>query len=297
MVLRELQQGGELRVLLGGQVERPRKPRHGVVGERQLAHGADANLLLVADGLAGARHHGADAIDLVAEELQARGRHGLSGPDIHRVAVHMEETGGVGGVGAGIAHAHERCRHLGKVRLLAHGKRGGAPVRALARRHAAEQRTRGSNHHASVSARQALERRATGGHHGVVGRFIAPRQVGAQGKPRHAVGAQIRRERAQRAVGGILARDHVHRRARLTSELRGHDERARRLRDRQGGVLALGKRGLDGLRALRGVELRGNAMDEHVRTSLSGAYFNSRSAPYGTSARVAIIGLLRLFYL
>ena len=112
----------------------------GLVGKRQLTAREDLDAVLVADGLARGAHHAADAVDLVAKELNAHGRFFLRGKHLDGVAVHTEQAGRVGGAGIGVAHAHQALRHLVKRNLLAHRKSGGLPIATLDRRHAAQQR-------------------------------------------------------------------------------------------------------------------------------------------------------------
>ena len=133
-----LEQRRQLAVALTGAIERHMHVVDGVVGERQLAAGENLDAVLVADGLPRGAHHAADAIDLVAKELNAHGRLFLRGKDLDGIAVYAEQTGRVGVAGIGVAHTHQALRHLVKGDLLAHRKGGGLPVAALDRRNAAQ---------------------------------------------------------------------------------------------------------------------------------------------------------------
>ena len=73
----------------------------------------------------------------------------------------------------------------------------------------------------------------------------------------------VGRERPGGAVGGLLARNDIDHRPWPTSELGGEHEYSAGLRDGERGVLSRIERGLDHLRRLGGIELCGNAMDEH----------------------------------
>ena len=183
--IHHLEQRRQLAVVLAGTVERHVHVVDGIVGKRQLAAGEDLDTVLVADGLARGAHHTADAIDLVAEKLDAHGRLFLRGEHLYGVAVHAEQTGRIGGTGIGVAHAHQALRHLVKGNLLAHRKSGGLPIVALDRRHTAQQRTGRGNHNAAVAAHDAPQSLAALRHHGIVGRLLAPRIVLALGKTAH----------------------------------------------------------------------------------------------------------------
>ena len=183
--IHHLEQRRQLAVVLAGTVERHVHVVDGIVGKRQLTAGEDLDAVLVADGLACGAHHAADAVNLVAKELDAHGRLFLCGKHLDGVAVHAEQTGRVGGAGIGVAHAHQALRHLVKRNLLAHRKSGGLPVAALDRRHAAQQRTGRGDHNAVVAAHDASQGLAALRHHGVVGRLLAPRIVLALGETAH----------------------------------------------------------------------------------------------------------------
>ena len=138
--IHHLEQRRQLTVVLAGTVERHVHVVNGLVGERQLAAGEDFDAVLVADGLPRGTHHAADAINLVAKELNAHGCLLLRGEHLDGITVHAEQAGCVGGTGIGIAHAHQALRHLVKRDLLAHRKGRGLPVAALDWRHATQQR-------------------------------------------------------------------------------------------------------------------------------------------------------------
>ena len=183
--IHHLEQCRQLAVVLACAVERHVHVVNGIVGKRQLATGEDLDTVLVADGLPRGAHHAADAVNLVAEELDAHGRLLLRGEYLDGVAVHAEQAGRVGGAGIGVAHAHQALRHLVKRNLLAHRKSSGLPVAALDRRHATQQRAGRGNHDAVVPAHDASQGLAALRHHGVVGRLFAPRIVLALGKTAH----------------------------------------------------------------------------------------------------------------
>ena len=217
------------------------------VGQRQLATREDLDTVLVADGLARGAHHAADAVNLVAEELDAHGRLLLRGKHLDGVAVHAEQAGRIGGTCIGVAHAHQALRHLAKRNLLAHRKSGGLPIATLDRRHAAQQRTGRGNHDAVVPAHDAPQSLAALRHHGVVGRLLAPRIVLALGKTAHIRQAHVGGKAARGAIGRVLAAHNVDRRARATRKLGGRHKRTARLRHGQRHVLAGIESGLDGL--------------------------------------------------
>ena len=189
--IHHLEQRRQFAVILAGAIERHMHVVDGLVGERQLATGEDLDAVLVADGLARRAHHAADAIDLVAEELNAHGRLFLRGKHLDGVAVHAEQTGRVGSAGIGVAHAHQTLRHLVKGNLLAHRKGGGLPIAALDRRHAAQQRAGRGDHDAVIAAHDTPQGLAALGHHGIVRRLLAPGVVLALGKAAHVRQAHI----------------------------------------------------------------------------------------------------------
>ena len=133
-----LEQRRQLAIALAGAIERHMHVVDGLVGERQLAAREDLDAVLVADGLTRRAHHAADAVDLVAKELNAHGCFFLRGEHLDGIAVHTEQAGRVGGTCIGVAHAHQALRHLVEGNLLAHRKGGGLPVAALDRRHATQ---------------------------------------------------------------------------------------------------------------------------------------------------------------
>ena len=236
----------------------------GLVGERQLAAREDLDTVLVADSLARGAHHAADAVDLVAEKFNAHGRLFLRGKHLDGVAMHAEQAGRVGGAGIGVAHAHQALRYLVKRNLLTHRKGRRLPVTALDRRHTAQQRAGRGDHDAVVPAHDAPERLAALGHHGIVGRLLAPRVVLALGKAAHMRQTHIGSQAARGAIGRILAAHDVDRGARAARKLGGGHQRAARLRHGQRHVLARIEPGLDGLQRLGSVELRGYTVNEHM---------------------------------
>ena len=183
--IHHLEQRRQLAVVLACAVERHVHVVNGIVGKRQLTAGEDLDTVLVADGLARGAHHAANAVNFVAEELDAHGCLFLCGEHLDGVAVNAKQAGRVGGAGIGVTHAHQALRHLVKRNLLAHRKSGGLPVAALDRRHTAQQRTGRGNHDAVVPAHDAPQSLAALRHHGVVGRLFAPRIVLALGKTAH----------------------------------------------------------------------------------------------------------------
>ena len=178
--------------------------------------------------------------------------------------MHTEQAGRVGSAGIGVAHAHQALRHLVKRNFLAHRKSSGLPVVALDRRHAAQQRTGRGDHDAVVPAHDAPERLAALGHHGVVGRLLAPRVVLALGKAAHVLQAHIGGQTACGAIGRILATHDVDRGARTTRKLGCRHKCSARLRHGKRHVLARIEPGLDGLQCLGSVELRGYTVNEHA---------------------------------
>ena len=262
--IHHLEQCRQLTVVLAGAVERHVHVVDGVVGECELATGEDLDAVLVADGLARGAHHAADAVNLVAEKLNAHGRLFLRGKHLDGVAVHTEQAGRVGGTGIGVAHAHQTLRHLVKGNLLAHRKSSGLPVVALDRRHAAQQCAGRGDHDAVVPAHDAPERLATLGHHGVVGRLLAPGVVLALGKTAHMRQAHVGGKATSGAIGRILATHDVDRGARTTCKLGGRHKRSARLRHGQRHILARIEPGLDDLQRLGSVELRGYTVNEHA---------------------------------
>ena len=277
--IHHLEQRRQLAIVLAGAVERHVHVVDRLIGKRQLTAGEDLDTVLVADGLARGAHHAADAVNLVAKELDAHGRLFLCGKHLDGVAVHAEQTGRVGGAGIGVAHAHQALRHLVKRNLLAHRKSGGLPIATLDRRHAAQQRTGRGNHDAVVPAHDAPQSLAALRHHGVVGRLLAPRIVLALGKAAHMRQAHVGGKAARGAIGRVLAAHNVDRRSRTARKLGGRHKRTARLRHGQRHVLAGIESGLDGLQGLGSVELRGYTVNEHAVPPAS-----QRQKPAGASS-------------
>ena len=236
---------------------------HRVVGKRKFPTGENLDLLLVADGLARRGDHPANTIDLIAEELDAHRLPRLRRKDIYAVAVNTEKPWHIGRVGRGVPHAHKRARHIFERSLLAHGKRGRGPVPAFGRRDAAQKSACGSNHDARLAPRDATERSASSRHDRVIGLLVLPGIIGALRKPRHVFEPHVGSERPGGAVGGLLTGNDIDHRPWPTSELCSEHEYSAGLRDGERGVLSRIERGLNHLRRLGGIELCGNAMDEH----------------------------------
>ena len=277
--IHHLEQRRQLAVVLAGAVERHMHVVDGVVGERQLATGEDFDAVLVADGLPRGTHHAADAVDLIAEKLNAHGCLFLRREHLDGVAVHAEQTRRVGSAGIGVAHAHQALRHLVKGNLLAHRKGGGLPVAALDRRHATQQRAGRGDHDAVVAAHDAPQRLAALGHHGIVGRLLAPWIVLALGEAAHVRQAHIGSQATRGAIGRVLAAHDIDRGARATRKLGGSHKRATRLRHGQRHVLAGIESSLDGLQRLGSVELRSYTVNEHAVPPAS-----QRQKPAGASS-------------
>ena len=193
--------------------------------------------------------------------------------------MHAEQTGRVGGAGIGVAHTHQTLRYLVKGNLLAHRKSSGLPVAALDRRHAAQQRAGRGDHDAVVPAHDAPQCLTALGHHGVVGRLLAPRIVLALGEAAHVRQPHIGGKAAGGTIGRVLAAHNVDRGARTARKLGCRHERAARLRHGQRHVLAGIEPGLDGLQRLGSVELRGYTMNEHAVPPAS-----QRQKPAGASS-------------
>ena len=227
--IHHLEQRRQLTVVLAGTVERHVHVVNGLVGKRQLAAGEDFDAVLVADGLPRGTHHAADAINLVAKELNAHGCLLLRGEHLDGITVHAEQAGRVGGTGIGIAHAHQALRHLVKRNLLAHRKGGGLPIAALDRRHAAQQCAGRGDHNAVVAAHDAAQGLAALRHHSVVGRLLAPRIVLALGEAAHVRQPHIGGKAAGGTIGRVLAAHNVDCRPRTARKLGGRHKRATRL--------------------------------------------------------------------
>ena len=170
-------------------------------------------------------------------------------------------------------------RHLVKRNLLAHRKGRGLPVAALDRRHAAQQRAGRGDHDAIVPAHDTPERLAALGHHGIVGRLLAPRIVLALGKAAHVRQANIGGQATRGAIGSVLAAHDIDRGTRTARKLGCRHKRATRLRHGQRHVLAGIESGLDGLQCLGSVELRGYTVNEHAVPPAS-----QRQKPAGASS-------------
>ena len=277
--IHHLEQRRQLAIVLASAIERHVHVVDSFVGQCQLATREDLDAVLIADGLARGAHHAADAVDLVAEELDAHGRLLLRGEYLDGVAVHAEQAGRIGGTCIGVAHAHQALRHLVKRNLLAHRKSGGLPIATLDRRHATQQRAGRGDHDAVVAAHDAPQSLAALRHHGVVGRLLAPGVVLALGKTAHMRQAHVGGKAARGAIGRVLAAHNVDRRARATRKLGGRHKRTARLRHGQRHVLAGIESGLDGLQGLGSVELRGYTVNEHAVPPAS-----QRQKPAGASS-------------
>ena len=129
------------------------------------------------------------------------------------------------------------------------------------------------------------------GHHGVVGRLLAPGVILALGKPAHVRQAHVGGKAARGTVGCVLATYDVNRGARAARKLGGRHKRAARLRHGKRHVLAGIESGLDGLQRLGSVELRGYTVNEHAVPPAS-----LRQKPAGASSagirRISIVAMV-----
>ena len=279
--LNEVQVSGYAVVVLGAVVQGARGTAHRLVREGHLAAGAHRDGLQLADGLARGGHHAADAVDLVAKELQAHGRGGLGGPDVHHVAVDVEGAGGVNLPVVRIAHAKKKRRHVLEGHLVPHGKRAGGKVAAAHGRHAAQKRV-GAGHHQALLARgKAAHGLAASADDGVVRGGLRPGTVLALRVAADHVLAQPCGKRARRAVGRLLAGDHQQARPRVLGPQRRQHQRAGGLRHGQRGVVSGGKLPQQGRHLGRGQQSARNAVDEHER----GLSHAKRPRFHGTPAR------------
>ena len=237
-LLYELQVGRDLGRALGLPAERGGRLRYRLVRERQLARGQDAHALEVGDGLARRGHHPPDAVDLVAEELDAHRRGGLGRIDVDHVTVDVEGTRYVDVACVGVAHRHEQAAHLGELHLLAHLERGAREVSRAGGRHAPHEGACRGDDHAGLTEVQRLDGCGARADHGVVCGLVRPRPVGAVTVAQHAVLTDPGRYRARHAVGRLLARHHQKARPGVLCPQRGDDERTGTLRHGQRGIVS-----------------------------------------------------------
>ena len=206
----ELEVRRDLRALLRAAEERVSRGLDGPGGQGNLPAGRDAHLPELADGLSRGGEHASHAVHLVAEELDAHGRAGLGGEDVHGIAMDVEaarhaHVAGVSGVR--IAHGDQEPAHVLELELVSHGEAGGGEVARAHGGHAPQEGVRARHDHAGLAGSQAGNGVAAGAHHGVVGRLVGPGPVPALGVAAHQLAPQPCREGAGGAVGGLLARD------------------------------------------------------------------------------------------
>ena len=168
----ELEVGGQLGALLRPVEEGALGMGDRLVGEGHLAAGRDRDLVQLADGLPGRGHHAADAVDLVAKELDAHRARGLRGEDVHGVTVDVEgaRVGGLAHVR--IPHAHEERGDLAKGDLVAHGEGARGVVARAHGRHAAQQGVSTRDHDALLASSETGDGAAARPDDGVIGRLV-----------------------------------------------------------------------------------------------------------------------------
>ena len=287
--IHHLEQRRQLAVVLAGAIERHMHVVDGLVGKRQLAAREDLDAVFVADGLPRGAHHTTDAVDLVAEELNAHGCLFLRRKHLDGVAMYAKQAGRIGGAGIGVAHAHQALRYLVKRNLLTHRKGRGLPVAALDRRHTAQQRAGRGDHDAVVPAHDASQGLAALGNHSIVGRLLAPRVVLALGKTAHVCQTHVGGKAARGAIGRVLATHNVDRGTRAARKLSGRRKRTARLRHGQRHVLAGIESGLDSLQGLGSVELRGYTVNEHAVPPASQRQKPAEASSAGRTSKIIVV--------
>ena len=93
---------------------------HPLGGRDVVSGGADVDLGLLAEHLAGERVHGHQPLDLVAEELHPHGELLVDGEHLEGVATYPERAAGAGQVVAGVLHLDQLAQQAVAVELVAH---------------------------------------------------------------------------------------------------------------------------------------------------------------------------------
>ena len=261
--LDKLQICRNMAVFLGFIEQRPTSAGHHVIGQGHLSARRNAYFLKLADGLLGRGNHAAQAVDLVAKELQAHRACGLRGKDVDGVAVHVEGAGGRRLAVVDVAHAHQQGRDLVKRDLVANRKGARRKIARAHRRHAPQQRGGRGHADALLASRQASHGLATSTNNRVIGRGLCPGAVLAQRVAAHQVLAKPRGQGAGRAIGGLFSRDNQQARARVRRPKTRQHQRTRRLCDGQCDVVARLVLGKGGRQALGLEQLVCNAVDQH----------------------------------
>ena len=207
------------------------------VADGVFVHRPDLGTLELAYGLPRARHHTAQPVDIVAEELHAHGRCLARRVDVDRVAGHREGAGaielleplvaaGYELLGNFLVREHLSCRSIGNALIAGDDKRREHVARS--RRHRTQQGT-GRGHDDNLTAqRQGADGLRARPHHLEVGLLVRPRHVSSLGKHEDVFAPHKRRHRMSEALRRLFAaHDHQHG-TRLTCVQRRHEKRTRR---------------------------------------------------------------------
>ncbi len=142
--------------------------------ECHLAAGPHRHALELADCLAGRRHHAADPVDLVAEELDSHRACCLCGEHIDRISMHPKGTRYIRCALGAIAHADKKGRDILEGHLIATRKRARRKVARALGRHAAQERGSRCHDDAGLPCRKARYRMAAGTDDSIVVACIGP---------------------------------------------------------------------------------------------------------------------------
>ena len=189
-------------------IERFFRAANGLFGKRKLSSWGNGNLINGADGLSGCCHHAPNTVNLVSEELNTHGTCCLSWEDVNRVTVNMEGAWRVYRAGVRVSHADKQRSHVLKGDVVANGERRWKKIARTNRRNSAHQRVGACDHNDLLASGKLGDSATPGANEGVVWRGIRPGTILAIGIAQHGVVAQPCRERARRAVRGVLSCDN-----------------------------------------------------------------------------------------
>ena len=217
-------------------IERFLRAADGLFGKRKLSSWSNGDLINSADSLAGSRHHTPNTVNLVSEELNTHGTCCLSWEDINRVAVNVEGAWCIHFARVGVSHADKQRSYILKGNVVANGERCRKKIARTNRGNSAHQRVGACNYNDLLASGKLGDGATPGSNEGVVRRGVRPGAILAVGIAQHGVVAQPRRERARRAIRGVLARNNQQAWTGILRPERSQHQRTSALREGQRGV-------------------------------------------------------------
>ena len=217
-------------------IERFLRATDGFFGERKLSSWGNSDLVDGADSLAGSCHHAPNAVNLVSKELNTHRTCCLSWEDINRISVNVEGAWCIHLACVGVSHAHEQRSYVLKGDVVANGERCRKKIARTNRGNPAHQRVGACNYNDLLASGKLGDSATPSANEGVVRRGVRPGAILTVGIAQHGVVAQPCRERARRAVRGVLSRNDQQARAGVLRPERSQHQRTSALREGQRGV-------------------------------------------------------------